>query len=360
MDPKQITEIIKFGKENEDFSTPRENYPQYIETRNRGKKCDDGILIGPVRPRGPVNGLILRHGYIVAEWGDTTRVDYTHSAVKSYLSTCAGLALDRGLIQDVHDPVVKYVKDGTFDSPHNKKITWHHLLQQTNEWDGTLWGKHYSFDNPDDVVREPEEPGTYFEYNDCRMNVAALALLHVWRRPLPQVLKEYVMDPIEASCTWRWDGYENSWVDIDGVRMQSVTGGSHWGGGLLISAQDHARYGYLFLRRGKWRKRQLISEDWIDKATAPGDVNPVYGYWWWLNTDVDSHKAKEVVKNNSKAYAKQWERFPGPGAPASSYAARGGGGHLVWMDPEHDIVIVTRWLKERQEFIKMVVDAVRA
>jgi len=359
MDPKQMTELVAFAKENEDFSIPRENYPKHIEYRNRGKRCDDGIVTGPTKPRGGVNGLILRHGYIVAEWGDTNRADMTHSITKSYLSTCAGIALDRGLIRDVNDPVGLYVQDGNFESPHNAKITWLHLLQQTNEWDGTLWGKHYSSDNPDDVVREPQEPGTYFEYNDARINLTALALLHVLRRPLPQVLKEYIMDPIGASCTWRWHGYQNSWVDIDGLRMQSVAGGGHWGGGMIISSRDHARFGYLFLRRGRWKDRQLISEDWIDKATAPGEVNPVYGYMWWLNSDVDNHKAKDIAKNHSKAYARQWARRPGPGAPATAYAARGGGGHWIWVDPENDIVIVTRWMKSVEEFIRMVVEAVK-
>ena len=59
----------------------------------------------------------------------------------------------------------------------------------------------------------------------------ALAALHVWRRPLPQVLRDMVMNPIGASNTWRWHGYENSWVVIDGLNVQSVSGGGHWGGG---------------------------------------------------------------------------------------------------------------------------------
>ena len=73
----------------------------------------------------------------------------------------------------------------------------------------------------------------------------ALAALNVWRRPLPQVLKENIMDPIGASSTWRWFGYENSWVVLDGSLVQSVTGGGHWGGGMYINAYDMARFGYL-------------------------------------------------------------------------------------------------------------------
>ena len=83
--------------------------------------------LGPVRPRGGPNGLLLRRGEIVAEWGDTTQVDMTFSVAKSYLSILAGLAWDRGLIADPHEPVCRTVDDGGFDPPHNNAITWHHL-----------------------------------------------------------------------------------------------------------------------------------------------------------------------------------------------------------------------------------------
>ena len=81
---------------------------------------------------------------------------------------------------------------------------------------------------------------------------AQLALLatNLWRNPLPKILKENVMDPIGASNTWRWHGYKNSWIVLDGQNIQSVSGGGHWGGGMFINALDHARFGYLFLRNG--------------------------------------------------------------------------------------------------------------
>jgi CubicO group peptidase (beta-lactamase class C family) len=321
MDAQMVADAVAFALEHE-TPRPREEYPRYLAYRYTAKRFDDGKVHGPTKPRTGVNGLILRYGYRVAEWGDTTRTDMTHSVTKSYLSTVAGLALDRGLIRDIHDPVREYVQTKHFASPHNAKITWHHLLQQTNEWDGTLWEKHYSAGNPDDVLREPQAPGTYFEYNDVRVNLTALALLHVWRRPLPQMLKDGIMDPIDASTTWRWYGYRNSWVTLDGLRMQSVSGGGHWGGGMQISTRDHARFGYLFLRHGNWRGRQLISEKWIAMATTPCEHNPMYGYMWWLNTG----------------------RQRLPSAPESSYYASGEGGHRIWVDPEHDLVVVLRWM----------------
>ena len=67
--------------------------------------------------------------------------------------------------------------------------------------------------------------------------------------------------------------------------MQSVSGGGHWGGGMFINAYDMARFGYLFLRNGKWKDRAIVSEKWIQMARTPGPDNDTYGYAnWYLNT----------------------------------------------------------------------------
>ena len=159
-----------------------------------------------------------------------------------------------------------------------------HLLRQTSDWQGTLWGKPDWADRPVGVTLDEQEhrklwePGTHFKYNDVRVNVMALAALQVWRRPLPEVLNEYIMEPIGASSTWRWYGYENSWVEIDGRKVQSVSGGGHWGGGMFINAHDMARFGYLTLRRGKWGDRQLLSEKWLSMALTPTLTPKLFRY----------------------------------------------------------------------------------
>lgn len=281
-----------------------------------------GELLGPMRRRGAGNGLVFRHGYLVAEWGDTRRVDMTFSVTKSFLSAVAGLAYDRGLIRDMRERVGESVHDGGFDSPQNTGITWHFLLQQTSEWEGTLWGKPDVADRRRGRDRQLQNPGTFWEYNDVRVNRTALSLLQIWRESLPSVLKRELMDPIDASDTWEWHGYRNSYITIDDERVQSVSGGGHWGGGMWISSRDLARFGYLYLRNGKWGERQILSEEWIAMTITPTDIQPTYGYMWWLNTD-----------------GALW-----PGAPHISYAARGGGLNAVWIDPEHDLLIVARWV----------------
>ena len=288
--------------------------------------------LGPVRRRGPPNGLVLRRGRIVAEWGDATRVDMTFSVAKSYLAILAGLAWDRGLIADPHEPVRGRVDDGGFDPPHNDAITWHHLLQQTSEWEGVLWDKPDLVDRNRAVAgrpsaaakgsrRELAPPGGFWEYNDVRVNRLALALLRLWRRPLPEVFRELVMAPIGASADWEWHGYRNSWVEIDGRWMQSVSGGGHWGGGVFIHARDQARIGLLLRHRGIWGGRRVLSEAWIDRMLGPCPRFPQYGYLVWLNT------ARRLY----------------PSASETSFFARGAGGNLTWIDPENDLVAVLRW-----------------
>ena len=288
--------------------------------------------LGPVRPRGGPNGLLLHGGRIVAEWGDTHRADMTFSVAKSYLSILAGLAWDRGLIGDPHEEVRRTVTDGGFDPPHNGAITWHHLLQQTSEWEGVLWDKPDLIDRnrsvagrssaaPKGTHRDLRPPGGFWEYNDVRVNRLSLALLRLWRRPLPEVFRELVMEPIGASRDWEWAGYHNSWVEIDGGRVQSVSGGGHWGGGVFMHARDQARIGLMLLRRGMWGRHRILSEAWIEQMLEPCQLNRQYGYLWWLNSGRSLY----------------------PSAPAASYYARGAGGNLTWIDPEDDTVAVLRW-----------------
>jgi len=304
----------------------------------------DFRILGPTAPREGDAGVILRGGRIVTEWGDVERVDMTFSVVKSYLATTWALAWRDGWIQSLDDRVGEYVRDGKFDSGHNRPITWRHLLNQTSDWSGTLWETPDWADRPegDDrdawPKRELHDPGTYFKYNDVRVNLAAYSVLQVLREPLPVVLKREIMDPIGASSTWRWHGYANSWVVLDGQRMQSVSGGGHFGGGMFISARDHARFGLLMENRGVWNGDRLLPDEWFDMLREPTPVRTDYGLMWWLNTDR--------------------ERLPA--APESAYWAAGFGGNYIYVDECHDLVVVLRWIPELPGVIERILGALES
>jgi len=259
----------------------------------------DSEVLGPVRPREAPSGLVMRRGYIAAEWGDTRRADMSFSIAKSYLAVLAGLAVQQRLIGDLDDPVAATANDDAFASPQNAAITWRHLLTQTSEWQGTLWGKPDSIDHNRDVgkselghavkgqPRPLRPPGTLWEYNDVRVNRLSLSLLQRFRRGLGDVLREAVMAPIGAAPDWEWHPYRNSW---------------------------------------------------IDEMLRPGPLNPQYGLLWWLNSG----------------------RAQTPSAPESCYAARGAGSNVIWIDIEHDLVVVVRWINKAclDGFMKLVLESV--
>ena len=278
----------------------------------------------------------------------------TFSVTKSFLSTTVGLAFDAGLISDIHNPVGQAMAPIVFIDPdpghhraeqlthpkvyqpfvgkHNAQITWDHLLRQTSDWQGTLWGKPDWADRPSGessewLTRERNPVGSVFEYNDVRVNLLALAAMKYFGgSPCPRCCEEKIMDPIGASPTWRWLGYENSWVLIDGEAMQAVSGGGHWGGGMMINAYDQARFGYLTLRQGNWAGEQLLSETWVKMALTPTAVNSSYGFMnWFLNTD------QKML----------------PSAPKESFFHLGAGTNMIYVDPIHDLVVVARWINRK-------------
>ncbi len=363
IDSVKLAEAITFAIARE-TKAPRDMEENHYRTFGREPF---GQGIGPFAPRGEPTGVILRGGYVVASWGDPDRVDMTHSVTKSFLSAVVGLAADRELIGSVDalvwrsqaptyplqltaptEPGSRFGESMFLDpwaTPHNRTITWDHLLRQTSDWEGTLWGKPEWADRPAAdastwTTRSRAKAGTTYEYNDVRVNVLALAATNLWRRPLPEVLNELVMEPIGASRSWRWNGYDNAWITLDGRPVQVVSGGGHWGGGMFINAWDLARFGLLTQRRGIWGTRRILSERWVQQSLTPTGPQPTYGYRnWSLNTN------------------RVWM----PSAPANAFGHVGNGTNLVFVAPDQELVIVVRWIENGaiDEFLGKVLAAIR-
>lgn len=334
MDPAALAAAVQFAQSHEttralDFSDQEATF---------------GSRLGSMpTKRARTNGLVIYKGHVVAEFGDTQFVDPTYSVAKSMLATVAGVAVRDGRIA-VDEPVGKRVTDGGYASARNAQVSWKQHLQQETEWEGSLWGKNADFIGKDAFgagERKPralQAPGSFYEYNDVRINRFALSLLRVFDQAVPDVFQQQVMDPIGASNSWKWVPYHNSYVELNGKQVASVSGGTRWGGGMWINSWDMARFGYLWLRGGAWDGKQILPPSYVKDALTPSAHGPDYGYLWWLNT-----KGKNL-----------------PGLPTTAYAALGAGSNTILVSPEHDLVIVWRWhAGNAAEFATRVIASIR-
>jgi len=362
MDSILLQEAIQYAVANE-TKVPKDQELAQIVNFYKEPFSD---AVGPFATRKSSSGLIIRKGYIIGSWGDIDYSEQTNSVTKSFLSVVVGLAVEKGLIRSVDDKVGDYVQliepyasevyrkpedlgkphfIMPFASEHNKKITWNHMLRQTSDWEGTLWGKPDWADRPNDktqewLTRKRNEPGSVYKYNDTRVNALALAATAVWHKSLPEVLRTNIMEPIGASNSWHWTGYRNSWIVLDGKQIQSVSGGGHFGGGLFINAKDMAKFGLLTLRNGNWDGKQLIDSNWIKLSRTPTTANKGYGFMnFFLNTD------KKLL----------------PSAPTSAYAHIGNGTNMIYVDEVNDLVIVARWIENSKldEVVKRFLNALK-
>ena len=314
-----------------------------IETYLAGQVADASHreVVGPLLAARGASGVVRVADREVAAWGDPDVPEMAFSVTKTVVSVVAGLAFDDGLLVP-DQPVHQVVDVPELHGRHNEQITWRHLLQQTSQWEGELWGKPTSADAQS--FREGTEvhgtpPGEGWAYNDVRMNLLTYALTLLFRRSLPEVLRERVMAPMGASDQWSWHGYQASVVDLDGRCVPVVSGGAHWGGGLFIPARDLALIGQLFLNRGLHAGARLMNAEWIEQSWTPCPVKPEYGYLWWLNDD----------------------QIPWPGAPATGRTARGNGGrHLLWVDPSRNLVLASHWTEQPLDLIRAVSGTVTA
>lgn len=317
------------------------------------------LLLGPVFERGDPCGLVAVDGKIECSWGDINRADMTFSVTKTYLALLVGVAVDQALISSVDQTVCDTLQhhgkstEG-FNDPHNKQISWRQFLQFTSEWSGECFGVPDQVDHnrvvgmqpitandAKGVYRQLSAPGTYWEYNDVRINQCSLALMRLFGCSIPDVFGQHIMQAVGASDSWSWHGYDNSWVVLEnGSRVQSVPGGGHWGGGVVISAGDQLLLAQLMMNGGVAGGQSIISREWIEQMLTPCDIAPWYGYFTWLN------------KNKAVSSA----------ASEESYFCLGIGGQLVWHDPAAKLIAVFRWIDadHTETFIRTTAEIVSA
>ena len=255
---------------------------------------------------GPWALLVVRHGYIAGEWMGVPAMPQTTFDVWSCTKSATGIAY--GLLLDdsrnhrlpndaqinLDSHAYSYIPEGhPLTDPAKEEIRLRHLLSMTSGIPGEdhgiegiavrPGGGEYEFALGreadrfgDSVGRLYAPPGDAWDYSDAAFAHLSLIFFHVAGQEIGDFMKTRVFQPI---------GIENSGWDLQG-------GGGNLGphtnahSGLRLSASDFARLGYLLLRGGAWNGKQIVPKWWIDLATKRSqDINPGYGYTFWVNTD---------------------------------------------------------------------------
>jgi CubicO group peptidase (beta-lactamase class C family) len=287
--------------------------------------------------------IIVRHGYVV--WrGDN--IDHAHgvwSLTKSFTSTVLGLLVDEDRVS-LDTRAADYVPELRAVYPG---VTLRHFTTMTSGYRAVgdePKGTYLHGPSSSPFLPGPESlfapPGSQYAYWDSAMNEFGLVLTRIAGESMRNYLQRKLAGPIGlAAGAWRWGVL----AEVDGVEVNGGSGNA--GKHVMISARELARFGLLFLNRGCWDGRQLISADWVDAATSTQvpvetplaqpeseiDGRGVYGFNWWCNgLGADGMR--------------KW-----PGAPEVTFAASGFNNNDLFVIPEWNMVVVRLGLDEQTD-----------
>lgn len=274
--------------------------------------------------------LIVKKGYIVHErYFNNTGPDTFHnvaSVVKSVISTLIGIAIDRGLIKSVYEKVLSFFPEyKTAPGDYQKRsLTIKDLLIMTAP---IALGRGPGGIEPLNRLRRqrdwvryildiPEKKGRRGEF--CYTSTGSHLLSAILTKASGLTAREfgnrYLFSPVgmREIPSASMDSFSPEDVFGKGVSgwIHDPQGISTGGWGMTLMAEDMARFGYLWLNRGLWNGKQIVSREWVEQATEPNDHG--YGYNWWLKGEGENY----------------------------SWSAAGSGGSLITCFPEKDLVVV--------------------
>jgi len=285
--------------------------------------------------------VIIRNGVMIWKGSDIDKMHGVWSLTKSFTSTVLGLLIDdnKVTLDTLAKDYVPSMSEAYLD------ITLRHFTTMTSgyyavgdEPSGSY--KHGPSRTPFKPAPTPlfKPPGSRYAYWDSAMNQFANVLTHIANEPIEDLFKKRIADPIGMDRTkWDWGDFGR----VDGIVVNGGSGNNNKH--IFISARELARFGHLFLNRGKWKNKQLISASWVDTATkahvpatmplehlSGADGRGVYGFNWWVNG----------IKPNGK---RNW-----PGAPFGTYSASGYNNNDMFIIPEWKMVIVRLGLDQNE------------
>jgi len=264
--------------------------------------------------------IITKDGYLIDEWyfADTNEASTTEafSATKSITSAIVGIAQDQNLL-DIDDKASDYIT--AWQGTDSEDITIRNLLSNDS-------GRFQDFDT--DYIQMAAAAADKTQFSIDLDQQHPIGSKWVYNNSAIQTLDEVLrvatgQDPVEFAQEHLFDA-----IGMSGRMTADPSGNMLTFMGAQMSCRDMARFGLLFLRGGNWDGEQVISEEWVTESTTSSqELNPAYGYLWWLNDlrppsgDEDGPPRKLV-----------------PGAPDGMYAAMGLGGQYSAVFPSQGVV----------------------
>ena len=302
---------------------------------------------------------VIRNGYLIWKGPDIDRVHGVWSCTKPFTSTTLGLLIDDRKCR-LETRAMEHLPALAARYPD---VTLRHFTTMTSGYraEGDEPAGSY-IHGPSQTPFRPGEPlftppGSSYAYWDSAMNQFAHVLTRIAGEPLEELFRRRIAGPIGMDPA-KWD-----WGDFGAVDGRVVNGGSgNQNRHMFISAREMARFGHLFLNRGRWKERRLLSAAWVEAATSPQvpagmplkgaaiDGRGVYGYNWWANGAGPDGRRK-------------W-----PGASPGTFAASGFNNNDMFVIPEWGMVAVRLGLDQEDreitdaaygEFLKKLGEAVR-
>jgi CubicO group peptidase (beta-lactamase class C family) len=280
--------------------------------------------------------LVARDGQLVLEtyrtgadqvWGTdlgviTHTADMPHdvrSVSKSVVSLLVGIALDRGLIGSIDEPVLGLLPEyAATRTPEKDRIRLRHLLTMTS---GFAWNEGLPYEHPRNSERllyesaEPyryvleqttiSEAGEQWSYNGGNTMLLGAVLQDATGQPLVEFAREALFEPLGIT--------DFTWTTVEPSGEPAASGG------LRLRPRDMAKIGQLVLNGGTWDGRRIVSEQWIRESTEPrydGWRSHRYGYQWWVG--------ESRVRDRDVAWVAAW----------------GLGGQRIYIVPAYDLVAV--------------------
>lgn len=285
----------------------------------------------------PIDSIsIIRNGYLVTDaYFFPFRKNTQHmifSNTKSIISALIGIAIDKGFIKSVKQPILDFFPEKTIANLNEQKrsITLEHLLTMTSgldtqdswlfEWTGLAkmrrsddWGQ-YVLDRP-----MAHEPGTYFDYSNGVSHLLAVILNQTTKMSPFEFAKKHLFGPLNITNV-KWP------MDRQGIHLGYAQ--------IMLAPHDMAKFGLLYLNEGRWEDQQIISKAWVTESTRKHvDSNTFdgYGYQWWSGSGMYN---ADVLHRLIWKWGFTWKNSP------HYYMAVGHLGQFIYVVPEKNMVVV--------------------